>query len=72
MTNPALDADEGCVFEADIEFNNAVIGKHLRRLTLQVLISVIMSNARTFGMLHEVQAMHAAGLALAGHWIMLL
>ncbi len=28
--------------------------------------SSFVSNARTFGMLHEVQAMHAAGLALGG------
>ncbi len=59
--------DEGCVFEADIEFNNAVIGRQSATMNLaDDEFSSFVSNARTFGMLHEVQAMHAAGLALGG------
>ncbi|MGC6512028.1 MAG: UDP-3-O-acyl-N-acetylglucosamine deacetylase [Parvibaculales bacterium] len=59
--------DVGCVFEADIEFSNAVIGKQSATFDLSGSdFSDYVSNARTFGMLHEVQAMHAAGLALGG------
>ncbi len=59
--------DDGCFFEADIDFKNTIIGKQSASLDLSGTdFSNFFSNARTFGLLHEVQTMHAAGLALGG------
>lgn len=59
--------DEGCIFEANIDFENPLIGKQtaIMDLTTNEFCSDF-AQARTFGMLEEVQAMHAAGLALGG------
>jgi len=59
--------DDETVFEADIDFDNDVIGRQTASVTLKEgSFRTELADARTFGMLQEVQAMHAAGLALGG------
>lgn len=59
--------DEGCVFEANIDFDNPRIGKQTASMDLASNeFCDDFAQARTFGMLEEVQAMHAAGLGLGG------
>lgn len=58
--------DEETVFEAEIEFESAAIGKQAYTLTLSDSYDAEVSKARTFCMLAQVEAMHSAGLALGG------
>lgn len=59
--------DRGCIFEVNIDFKNPRIGKQAAIMDLAAdEFCDDFAQARTFGMLEEVQAMHAAGLALGG------
>lgn len=59
--------DDESVYEAQIDFDNALIGSQKGVFVLSGdNFREQICNARTFGMLHEVQAMHASGLALGG------
>jgi len=63
----ALLPDSSCVFEAEIDFDNPIIGKQAARIDLvNDGFSDKLAQARTFGMLEDVQSMHSAGLALGG------
>ena len=59
--------DDESVYEAQIDFDNPVIGTQKGEFVLSGdNFRDQICNARTFGMLQDVQAMHAAGLALGG------
>ena len=59
--------EDGCVFEAEIDFQSGAIGHQAYQLDLLAEnFDVDVAGARTFCMLHQVEAMHSAGLALGG------
>ena len=59
--------EDGCVFEAEIDFQSGAIGRQAYQLDLMTEnFDVDVAGARTFCMLHQVEAMHSAGLALGG------
>ena len=59
--------EDGCVFEAEIDFQSGAIGRQSYQLDLMdEKFDINVAGARTFCMLHQVEAMHSAGLALGG------
>ena len=59
--------ENGCVFEAEIDFQSSAIGRQAYQLDLMAdKFDTHVAGARTFCMLHQVEAMHSAGLALGG------
>ena len=59
--------EDGCVFEAEIDFQSGAIGRQAYQLDLMdQKFDMTVAGARTFCMLHQVEAMHSAGLALGG------
>ncbi|MEC8246783.1 MAG: UDP-3-O-acyl-N-acetylglucosamine deacetylase, partial [Pseudomonadota bacterium] len=59
--------EDGCVFEAEIDFQSGAIGRQAYQLDLLTEnFDLDVAGARTFCMLHQVEAMHSAGLALGG------
>lgn len=59
--------EDGCVFEAEIDFQSGAIGRQAYQLDLMdEKFDMNVAGARTFCMLHQVEAMHSAGLALGG------
>ena len=58
--------EDGCVFEAEIDFQSGAIGRQAYQLDLLAEnFDVDVAGARTFCMLHQVEAMQS-GLALGG------
>ena len=59
--------EDGCIFEAEIDFQSGAIGRQSYQLDLMdEKFDINVAGARTFCMLHQVEAMHSAGLALGG------
>ena len=62
-----LEPADGFSVALDIEFDNRVIGAQGYDLEFSMAaFKTDICRARTFGFLHEVEAMHSAGLALGG------
>ena len=59
--------EDGCVFEAEIDFQSCAIGRQAYQIDLVAEdFDTDVAGARTFCMLHQVEAMYSAGLGLGG------
>ncbi|MDE3015626.1 MAG: UDP-3-O-[3-hydroxymyristoyl] N-acetylglucosamine deacetylase [Pseudomonadota bacterium] len=65
MPNP--EGEEGCVVSIEIDFGHKMIDRQTSCYDFsEVTFKQSLSRARTFGFLHEVEALRARGLALGG------